>query len=63
MKEKCENCRYWVDTDNPGDKILGACVRFPPIFGMGGGAAFCEQAMWPATKPGHWCGEWKLRDS
>lgn len=65
MKETCENCRFWQESEKR--KGQGWCRRNPPrhiadnppnaLRGLG----ITNRGIWPATIDSDWCGEFEER--
>lgn len=55
VTEICLNCRFW-QKPKVAHSATGECHRFAPIPGSDS-----EQARWPLTDSGQWCGEFQPR--
>jgi hypothetical protein len=64
---KCEDCKFWDDTDvpkefrllpeNEGELMYGECRRYAPTFSM---REKDREVCWPQTEAElGWCGEFK----
>ena len=70
---KCEDCKYWEGfPDDKGDFTQGECRRHSPPYirafefladnePCSNGAEIYREAVWPATMPFDWCGEFEAK--
>lgn len=63
--DRCETCRWWNRERRKDDDKHGECRRFPPTVPYMEEQIIQNQfkALWPDTKPRHWCGEWQGKDN
>ena len=57
---RCRTCEYWVI--NRGDEESGCCHFYPPTIKIeNDGIRKKPVSMWPITRIGDWCGQWKSK--
>lgn len=55
-KRECATCLWWKPADPPDGQPAGEgeCRRYAPR-----PSGLLEEAIWPTTSYGDWCGEWQ----
>jgi len=64
MARHCDNCRFWVGWDEPGEDEptgTGWCKRYPATLEVPDDAGSEEGYTQPLTFYVDWCGEWRRR--